>query len=193
MGCGPGAFLRCTTCRLSDQDPVHIPLFARVQDEDCLLHGAEGRCPAAGLRSEAAPRGVRMWRGAAGPCRPVAAGHRNRTATGPPVAPGTPAPTSTAAAYSSDRQQSGRITLAPLPPKSASSRPDPGCSERPYGPDEQRRVREMSTCLAAALPRFSSPSARRSATRHAPVRPQLLDAAVFTQRPGRRVRARVCN
>jgi hypothetical protein len=42
-------------------------------------------------------------------------------------------------------------------PKSASSRPDPGRSARPYGPDERRRVREMFTYLAAALPRFSSP------------------------------------
>jgi hypothetical protein len=32
-------------------------------------------------------------------------------------------------------------------------------------------VREMFTCLAAALLRFPSPAARRPATRHAPVRP----------------------
>ena len=78
-------------------------------------------------------------------------------------------------------------------PKSASGRPDPGCSARPHGPDEQRRVRDMFTCLAAALPRFSFPAARGPVTRHPPVRPQLLDAAVFTQRPGRRVRARPPN
>ncbi|MFB7438196.1 hypothetical protein [Streptomyces mirabilis] len=38
-------------------------------------------------------------------------------------------------------------------PKSASSRPDPGRSARPYGPDEQQRAREILTYLAAALPR----------------------------------------
>ncbi|MCT9113306.1 hypothetical protein N4G69_48665 [Streptomyces mirabilis] len=123
-------------------------------------------------------------------------------------------------------------------PKSASSKPDPGRSVRPYGPEEQRRVREMLTYLAAALPRFSSPAARllavqcalradtsayvrlpggllrgmrlcgrrelweelehagwlrRTACRYPHVEVQLLDAAVFAQRPGRRVRARAAH
>jgi hypothetical protein len=38
--------------------------------------------------------------------------------------------------------------------------PDAARNSPPFGPAEQRRVREMLTYLAAALPRFSSPAAR---------------------------------
>lgn len=38
--------------------------------------------------------------------------------------------------------------------------PAAGCASAPYGPAEQRRVREMLTYLATALPRFSCPAAR---------------------------------
>nr|WP_234383298.1 hypothetical protein [Streptomyces dysideae] len=44
--------------------------------------------------------------------------------------------------------------------QSASGKTRPARSTPPYGPGEQQRVREMLTYLAAALPRFSSPTAR---------------------------------
>ncbi|MFF2852014.1 hypothetical protein ACFVT5_37640 [Streptomyces sp. NPDC058001] len=120
-------------------------------------------------------------------------------------------------------------------PKPVPDRPDPRRSTSPYGPGEQRRVREMLTYLAAALPRFSSPAARllalqcalradasayirlpggllrgmrlygrselweelehagwlrRTNSGHPHMEAQLLDAALFVQGPGRRVRAR---
>ncbi|MBP0458970.1 hypothetical protein [Streptomyces montanisoli] len=51
-------------------------------------------------------------------------------------------------------------TLPSPTPRTVLGAPAAGCASSPYGPAEQRRVREMLTYLAAALPCFTSPAAR---------------------------------
>ncbi|MER7183594.1 hypothetical protein ABT404_29680 [Streptomyces hyaluromycini] len=117
----------------ADALPGHLRI-CQCQARGCRWHPRHRGCSGPVLLALSCDRGGRAWR-LADVCAACAAatGH---TAVVPPTL------------LRADRTQP------------VSGRPGARRAAQPYGPVEQRRVREMLTYLAAALPRFASPSAR---------------------------------
>ncbi|MGW0828693.1 hypothetical protein [Streptomyces sp. NPDC002845] len=117
----------------TDALPGHLRT-CQCRARGCRWHPRHRGCSGPVLLALTCDRGGRAWR-LADACAACAAA-MSHTAVVPPTL----------------------LSPGRTPPVSGKARP--ARSTPPYGPGEQQRVREMLTYLAAALPRFSSPTAR---------------------------------